>query len=149
MNNKVVFDIETKNIFADVGENNPALLDISVVCIYDYGRDKYESFLEEDFGKLWPIIEKADVLIGYNSNHFDIPLLNKYYPGDLSKIKSEVLLVGTSSDELIPDAHARMTELAEIIPTSELALYNYGRHTFMITEKEEFRRIALDFLSAY
>jgi len=88
MNNKVVFDIETKNIFADVGENNPALLDISVVCIYDYGRDKYESFLEEDFGKLWPIIEKADVLIGYNSNHFDIPLLNKYYPGDLSKIKS-------------------------------------------------------------
>jgi len=69
--------------------------------------------------------------------------------GDLSKIKSEVLLVGTSSDELIPDAHARMTELAEIIPTSELALYNYGRHTFMITEKEEFRRIALDFLSAY
>lgn len=86
--NKIVFDIETKNVFSDVGENNPALLDISVVGIYDYKRDVYECYLEEDFGKLWPIIEKADALIGYNSNHFDIPLLNKYYPGDLNQIKS-------------------------------------------------------------
>lgn len=28
------------------------------------------------------------MLIGYNSDHFDIPLLNKHYPGDLSTIKS-------------------------------------------------------------
>jgi len=38
--------------------------------------------------KLWPIFEKAEVLVGYNSDHFDIPLLNKYYPGDLTHIKS-------------------------------------------------------------
>ena len=37
---------------------------------------------------MWPIFEKADALVGYNSNHFDIPLLNKYYPGDLTHIKS-------------------------------------------------------------
>lgn len=85
---KVVFDIETKNIFQDVGRADPVLLDISVVCIYDYETDQYLSFLEEDFPKLWPYLEKADVLIGYNSDHFDIPLLNKYYPGDLTKIKS-------------------------------------------------------------
>ena len=30
--------------------------------------------------------------MGYNSNHFDIPLLNKYYPGDLTRIKSIDLL---------------------------------------------------------
>ena len=85
---KVVFDIETKNIFQDVGRADPVLLDISVVCIYDYETDQYLSFLEGDFPKLWPYLEKADVLIGYNSDHFDIPLLNKYYPGDLTKIKS-------------------------------------------------------------
>jgi DEAD/DEAH box helicase domain-containing protein len=28
------------------------------------------------------------MLIGYNSDHFDIPLLNKYYSGDLTQIKS-------------------------------------------------------------
>lgn len=85
---KIVFDIETRNVFADVGKNDPALLDIALVAIHDSLTDEYSSYLEEDLGKLWPILESADMLIGYNSDHFDIPLLNKYYPGDLSKIKS-------------------------------------------------------------
>ncbi len=85
---KVVFDIETKNIFADVGKADPVLLDISLVGLYDYETDKYYSFLQEEFNMMWPFFEKADVLIGFNSDHFDIPLLNKYYHGDLTKIKS-------------------------------------------------------------
>ncbi|MFA6536093.1 MAG: ribonuclease H-like domain-containing protein [Candidatus Paceibacterota bacterium] len=85
---KIVFDIETSNLFSDVGVNDPAALTISVVGIYDSETDSYSSFLESELKKLWPIIEKADILIGYNSNHFDIPLLDKYYPGDLTKIKS-------------------------------------------------------------
>lgn len=89
---KIVFDIETRNIFQDVGSNNPADLDISVVCIYDYETDTYQSFLQEEFGKLWPILENADMLITFNGDHFDIPLLDKYYPGDLTKIKSLDLL---------------------------------------------------------
>lgn len=86
--NIVVFDIETKNIFQDVGRADPLLLDISLVGIYDYATDQYLTFLQEEFPKLWPYIEKADMLVGYNSDHFDVPLLNKYYPGDLTKIKS-------------------------------------------------------------
>ena len=89
---KIVLDIETRNMFQDVGTNNPADLDISVVCIYDYERDMHQSFLQEDFGRLWPILEGADMLITYNGDHFDIPLLDKYYPGDLTKIKSLDLL---------------------------------------------------------
>jgi len=85
---KIVFDIETRNTFADVGKNEPALLDLSVVCIYDSETDSYHSFTQEELPKLWPFIEKADMLIGYNSEHFDIPILNKYYTGDLTKIKS-------------------------------------------------------------
>ena len=85
---KIVFDIETKNIFQDVGSSNPVDLDISLVCIYDYETGAYDSFLEEDFPRLWPILDKADQLITYNGDHFDIPLLNKYYPGDLAKVKS-------------------------------------------------------------
>jgi hypothetical protein len=30
---KIVFDIETKNIFADLGTDNPADLDISVISL--------------------------------------------------------------------------------------------------------------------
>jgi DNA gyrase/topoisomerase IV subunit A len=82
---KIVFDIETRNIFSDVGSNNPADLDISVVCIHDSKDDKYSSYTQEELPALWPIIEKADMLIGFNSEHFDIPLLNKYYQGNLSK----------------------------------------------------------------
>jgi len=85
---KITFDIETKNTFEDAGSNDPADLDLSVVCIHDSETDKYMSFFEEDLKKLWPILEKADMLIGFNSDHFDIPLLNKYYPGDLTKIRS-------------------------------------------------------------
>lgn len=90
--NYVVFDIETRNIFQDVGKADPALLDISVVGVYSKGTDTYKAYLQEEFTEMWPIFEKADMLIGYNSDHFDIPLLNKYYAGDITKIKSLDLL---------------------------------------------------------
>lgn len=85
---KIFFDVETKNTFDDVGERNPALLDVSLVGIYDSENDKFDSFLENELQNLWPLFEKADSIIGFNSDHFDIPLLNKYYSGDLTKIKS-------------------------------------------------------------
>lgn len=85
---KIVFDIETRNIFSDVGSSDPTDLDISVVGIYDSQTDSYSTYLQEELSKLWPILESAHMLIGFYSDHFDLPLLNKYYPGDLSKIKS-------------------------------------------------------------
>ena len=91
--NKVVFDLETKNLFQEVWSSDPAALSMSIACIYESATDTYSSFLEEDLFKLWPILERADMLIGYNSDHFDIPLLNKYYHGDLNSIKSLDLLV--------------------------------------------------------
>jgi len=90
---KVVFDIETSNIFDDIGSNDPAKLDISIVGTYDYSSDTYATYSLAEFSKLWALIERADMLIGFNSDHFDIPLLDKYYPGDLTKIKSLDLLV--------------------------------------------------------
>lgn len=84
----VVFDLETQNTFHDVGSNDPRDLSISVGSAYDSETKKYTTVTVDEIHLLWPIIEQADVLVGFNSNHFDIPLLNKYYPGDLSTIKS-------------------------------------------------------------
>jgi DEAD/DEAH box helicase domain-containing protein len=84
----VVFDLETQNTFADVESNDPKDLSISVGCAYDSLTDEYTTVAIDELHKLWPVIEQADVLVGYNSDHFDIPLLNKYYPGDLTKFKS-------------------------------------------------------------
>lgn len=91
--NYVVFDIETKNIFSDVGSNDPTDLDISVVSLYEKKTGVVKSFVQEEFHTMWPLFERADVLVGYNSEHFDIPLLNKYYSGDLRRIKSIDLMV--------------------------------------------------------
>jgi DEAD/DEAH box helicase domain-containing protein len=84
---KIVFDIETRNIFSEVGSSDPAALDIAVVGIYDSETDSYSTYTQEELKDLWPILERANMLIGFYSENFDLPLLQKYYPGDLSKIK--------------------------------------------------------------
>jgi len=139
---KITFDIETKNTFEDIGENNPALLDISIVCIHDSETDTYDSFLEDDFTRLWLILEKADMLIGYNSEHFDIPLLNKHYPGNLSTIKSLDIL------KEIKDSTGRRFKL-DSIATATLGKGKSGNGLEAITwwkngEIDKIRQYCLD-----
>ncbi len=90
--NYIIFDLETQNIFSDVGSSDPTALDISVATFYESDTDSYTTVTIDELQDAWPILERADALVGYNSNHFDIPLLNKYYPGDLTQIKSIDLL---------------------------------------------------------
>jgi len=85
---KITLDLETKNIFQDVNSNDPTALDMSVVCIHDSLTNTCSGFTEDNLKDLWPILEQADMLITWNGDHFDIPLLNKYYSGDLTAIKS-------------------------------------------------------------
>lgn len=89
---KLFFDIETQNTFQEVGKADPTALDISVVCAYDSETDSYTSYTQGDLHKFWPLIEQADVIVTFNGDHFDIPLLNKYYPGNLLQKKSLDLL---------------------------------------------------------
>ena len=86
----VTFDIETIGDFR--GNGDFSNLEVTVVGIHDSETKKYSSFLRDELQHLWPVFERADVLVGYNSDHFDIPILNKYYVGDLGKIKSVDLL---------------------------------------------------------
>jgi hypothetical protein len=51
---EVVLDIETRNTFQDVGAYNPSLLEVSLVGVYFYETDTFESFLKEDLPKLLP-----------------------------------------------------------------------------------------------
>lgn len=92
MGYEIVFDIETQNTFADVN-NDFKKLKVSVVSIYRYETNTYESFSEDELGKLWPILEKADRIIGYNSEHFDLPVLNNYYLGELNKFPHLDLII--------------------------------------------------------
>lgn len=85
MPKEIVFDIETQNTFAEVS-NDIKKFKISVVSIFRYETGGFESFIENELGRLWPLLEKSDRIIGYNSAHFDLPILMNYYPGDLTKI---------------------------------------------------------------
>ncbi len=88
---RVVFDIETTGEMSG-GGIDIAKQELTVCCIHDSETNTFSSFYKEELSALWPILERTDVLIGYNSDHFDIPILNKYYSGDLTKIKSIDLL---------------------------------------------------------
>lgn len=86
---KITLDIETTGA---AGGFDITAMEMSLIGIHDSYDDSYQTFLVPELPKLWPILERADLLIGYNSDHFDIPILNKYYPGDLGTIRSLDLL---------------------------------------------------------
>lgn len=87
---RITFDIETEGDFR--GNGDFSQLEVTVVGTHDSETGKLAAFYKEDLPALWQIFESADIIVGYNSDHFDIPILNKYYAGDLTKIKSVDLL---------------------------------------------------------
>ncbi|MDO8557165.1 MAG: ribonuclease H-like domain-containing protein [Candidatus Jorgensenbacteria bacterium] len=87
MRDKIVFDIETKNTFADVGGyDNVGNLDVSVVCLYSYNDGKYQCFTEHEMGKLEEVMKYAYLIIGFASKRFDVPVLAKYFKFNLASI---------------------------------------------------------------
>jgi len=77
---KIVLDLETKKTFDEVGgHHNKHLLGVSLVGIYSYNRDQYRGFREEEFGELLEILKNTELLIGFNSISFDLPVLQPYY----------------------------------------------------------------------
>jgi hypothetical protein len=80
----VILDLETKHSFREFSE--PHQLGISVCAIYDYKTDKGQVFEEKELSLLFPIIENASYVIGYNSRTFDLPVLQAYYPGKIESL---------------------------------------------------------------
>jgi DEAD/DEAH box helicase domain-containing protein len=89
----ITFDIESISESNVIGRVDVSQQEITVVGIHDSETGEYSSYSREELPKLWPILERADFLIGYNSDSFDIPLLNRYYPGDLAHIRSVDLML--------------------------------------------------------
>ena len=90
----ITFDIETKFDGPMVGGRlDVNAMEITVVGVHDSATNEYTGYFVDELPKLWGVLESADMLIGFNSDSFDIPLLNRYYPGDLTAIKSLDLLV--------------------------------------------------------
>jgi len=106
----ITFDIESISDSFVRGHIDVNEQELTVVAIHDSDTGEYSSFFKEELHKLWPILERADMLIGFNSDSFDIPLLNRYYPGDLSHMRSLDLL---SEVQKVLGRRIRLQALAE------------------------------------
>ncbi len=81
----VVLDIETKHTFRDFDEAKK--LGISVAVLYDYQDQQGKVYFEKDVPKMFPILERASYIIGYNIRSFDMNVLQAYYPGDVTQFQ--------------------------------------------------------------
>ena len=97
---QIFLDVETKKTFEEVGGFFPEKLEASFIGIIerdgfpedpDVREARYELF-EKDFKKLPPILEHADIIIGFNITGFDLPTLQPLYPGDNMKLPQLDLL---------------------------------------------------------
>ncbi len=94
---QVVLDVETKKTFEEVGGYFPGQLEVSFVGVNFRqgfsGQWQEAKFFEPDLKELFPLLEKADIVIGFNIDNFDMPALAPYYNGDISQIPTLDLLL--------------------------------------------------------
>lgn len=88
MADKIVLDLETKKAIDEVGGfHNNHKLGVSVCGVYSYARNEYRGFREEELDEMLEWLKAAEVIVGFNSKHFDFPVLQPYYKNfDLSKL---------------------------------------------------------------
>jgi len=149
MNNitEVFFDVETKKIFADIPDYDPAKLGVSIVSLYrrtiDDNQNEIEgdmqSFWEKDFERMWPIFSEAKRVIGFNSIKFDVLCLKPYAPSYFSRlphfdIYAEIKKVSENAAGL--NAIAKETLDREKIDDGLNAVYYWEKH-----DKESLKKL--------
>ena len=83
----IVFDLETKKEFAEIGgRDHPELLGVSVLGASSYLKDKYFVYEESELPEFEKMLKDAGLLIGFNIKSFDLPVLQPYVGFDLKQI---------------------------------------------------------------
>jgi DEAD/DEAH box helicase domain-containing protein len=88
MGDILVLDLETQKSFDEVNGRNFRDLLVSVAGIYSYQRDVFECFEEKEVDRLLPMMESADLVVGFNTKRFDYLVLEPYFRKSLEHIRS-------------------------------------------------------------
>ncbi len=91
---EIFFDVETKKLFSEIEREDPGLLGVSIVSVYERTIDgdsneingKIMSFWEKDFSQMFNLFSEADRIIGFNTIGFDVPALQPYTAIPLAKM---------------------------------------------------------------
>lgn len=86
-------DIETQNAFDDDGVFRIDAFKISYVGVIDSEKGDELDFWEADLPKLKDLLYKTDVIVGYNSISFDLPILAKYLGEEINNLPQIDLMV--------------------------------------------------------
>lgn len=81
----IVLDIETKGEITN--REDFSNIELTVCGWYDYESGESGVYEQNELDKLWEKIQKAGLIIGYNSDFFDVPILQKYTSVNLTSIK--------------------------------------------------------------
>jgi DEAD/DEAH box helicase domain-containing protein len=81
--NIVVFDLETQNLFEDVGgRSNIAALKVSCAVTWSSTRNDFAVYWEKDVPALVAELKSAGRVIGFNIKGFDYEVLRPYVPNE-------------------------------------------------------------------
>lgn len=76
----IVFDVETQYSFDEVGGRDQFdKLKVSVVGVFDYSKNEYKAFEENQMDEFENLYRNASFVIGFNINAFDIPVIAPYF----------------------------------------------------------------------
>lgn len=91
----LVFDVETKKAFDEVGGYHPEKLGVSIIGTYwrDESGEEYIGYREGNFSPFWRKLETADLVVGFNIISFDYETLKPYYTGSFKQFPSLDIMV--------------------------------------------------------
>ncbi|MBI1823983.1 MAG: ribonuclease H-like domain-containing protein [Nitrospirae bacterium] len=88
MGDILVLDLETQKSFEEVNGRNFRDLLVSVVGLYSYQKNVFECYVENEVHLLLPMLESADLVIGFNTKRFDYLVLEPYFKKSLDHLRS-------------------------------------------------------------
>ena len=104
MGERLVLDLETQKEFAEVDGRRPELLLVSVCGVYSYATDRYIAYTEAELPALAPVLQQAELVVGFNINKFDFPVLQPYVKFPLANVPTLDIL-----DEIVKNAGHRVS----------------------------------------
>lgn len=101
MRDIVYFDLETQRSFGDVGGySNKVQMGVSVGVAYSTRTEEYHIFGESEMDALIGMLQRADLVVGYNHIDFDYAVLQKYTILDLTDATINLDMLNTVEEVL-------------------------------------------------